>query len=105
MRLEYENEKEMKRQAIGIFAKYLDISRYKVFIFGSRASGKGDERSDIDIGIQGLQKIPLEAMAKIREEIEELPILYKIDVVDFTDASEQFKQVALKSVEHISIAP
>ena len=100
MRLEYEKEEEIKKQIIGIIKKYVDVATYKVFFFGSRVSKKGDERSDIDVGIQGQQKIPLEVMSKIYEEIEELPILYKIDVVDFADVSEKFKQIALKNAEY-----
>ncbi len=103
MRIEYEDEKEIKQHIIRTIARYLDLSLYKVFMFGSRVNQKGDERSDIDIGIQGAQKIPLETMAKIREAIEELPILYKIDVIDFADVSEKFKHVALKNIEEISI--
>ena len=84
-----------------IIGAHVDLSRYKIFVFGSRVSGKGDERSDIDIGIKGPQEIPLASMAKIREEVEELPILYKIDVVDFANVSEQFKKIALKNAEYI----
>jgi len=105
MRIEHGSEKEIKEGLLRIMARHLDLSSYRVFIFGSRASAKGDEHSDIDVGIQGPQKISLEVMATIREEIEGLPFLYKIDVVDFADASEQFKSVALQHMEYLSSAP
>jgi len=65
-------------------------------------SGKGNERSDIDIGIQGAKPISVSASSEIEEEIENLPILYKIDVVDFSKVSEKFKQVALEKIEYIN---
>ena len=101
MRIEYGSEKEIKEGLLRIIGGHLDLSSYKVFIFGSRAGTKGDEHSDIDLGIQGPQKIPLGVLATIREEIEELPFLYKIDVVDFADASEEFKSIALRHVEYL----
>ena len=40
-------------------------------------------------------------MFKIKEEIEELPTLYKFDLIDFFDVSEDFKKEALKYVEEL----
>jgi hypothetical protein len=38
---------------------------------------------------------------QIEEELENLPILYKIDLVDFRKASEEFKKIAKEKVEYI----
>jgi len=38
-------------------------------------------------------------MLDIQEEIENLPTLYKIDVVDFYDVSEKFREVAKQHIE------
>jgi len=84
---------------LNIIGKHLDVSQYRIFFFGSRVCGGGDERSDIDIGIEGEKEIPLEVMGKIREEIEGLPILYKIDVVDFKRVSSEFRDVAMRKIE------
>jgi predicted nucleotidyltransferase len=94
MRLLHINEKEFKQTLLGIIGKYLDTDDYKIFIFGSRVTGKGDDRSDIDIGIEGPKVIPLKDIVKIEEEIEELPTLYSIDIVDFTKVSKDFQEVA-----------
>ena len=102
MRLEHKSEKELKKEILQIAEKYLDLSQYQLFFFGSRVSGKSFERSDIDVGIQGHQKLPFIAKMQIEEDLENLPTLYKIDLIDFNDVSEDFKKVALKSIEPIN---
>jgi len=38
---------------------------------------------------------------KIEEEIENLPTLYKIDIVDFEEVSDEFKKEAFKDIEYV----
>lgn len=49
----------------------------EVILFGSRAKGTALERSDIDIAVSGIEDIE-----DLKDEIEELPTLYKIDIVN-----------------------
>lgn len=102
MRLENESEKLVKGKILAIIGKYLDLSKYRVFFFGSRVSGKGNEFSDIDVGIEGKEALPLRVLGEITDEIEELPILYKIDVVDFNRVNEGFKAVAKQHIEFVN---
>src|SRR3989344_1327455 len=95
MRIEYYSSQKLKREISGIVGKYIDLSKYKVFFFGSRVSGKGNEYSDIDIGIEGPNEIPYEIMSKIKEDVENLPTLYKIEIVDFNKVSSDFQQVSV----------
>ncbi len=101
VRLENENAAEFKGRIKNIFGKHLDLSKHKIFFFGSRVTGKGSERSDIDIGILGDESVPREVLSRIVDELEELDILYKIDVVDFATAQNRFREVALQNVEYI----
>jgi predicted nucleotidyltransferase len=101
MRLEYYSVDKLKKEILEILGKYLDLSKYKVFFFGSRVRGNSDERADIDIGIEG-PEIPAYAKLEIEEELENLPILYKIDFVDFNNVDEDFKKIAKKYVEYIN---
>lgn len=103
MRLENYPSEKLKNQIIKIVGKYLDLSKYRVFFFGSRVSGGGDERSDIDVGIDGPDSLPLRALSDIKDELDNLPVLYKIDVVDFKNISDQFRRVALEKIEEIKI--
>lgn len=102
MRLENYPEEKLKKELLNIISKHINLEKYDVFFFGSRVSGKGDERSDIDVGISGSESLSLDVISEIKEEIEELPILYKIDVVDFTSAEEKFIKIAEKNIEIIN---
>lgn len=92
---------DTKREIIEIIKKWIKLPHYKVFVFGSRAAGSADERSDIDIGIGALEEIPGNIMVEIRAELSDLPILQKIDVVDFSSVSDNFKKVALQNIDVI----
>lgn len=101
MHLEHYPPEKLKKEILEIIGKRLNLSKYRVFFFGSRVSEKGTDRSDIDIGIEGP---PIQAgiWFEIEEEIEEFPALYKIDLVDFQDVSDKFRNVALRAVEPLN---
>lgn len=102
MKLEHYSVKKLKQEIREIVARYLDLSQYRIFFFGSRVTGKSTERSDIDIGIQGCSsEVDLSALAKIREEVDNLPLLYKVDVVDLSSDSI-LQEEALKKIELIA---
>ena len=101
MHLEYYPADKLKKEILEILGKYLDLSKYKVFFFGSRVRGNSDERADIDIGVEG-PEIPAYAKLEIEEELENLPILYKIDFVDFNNVSDKFKKVAKEHIEYLN---
>ncbi len=102
MRLEYESVAELSRDVLRIIGGHLDLSVYEVFFFGSRVAGSASPRSDIDVGIRGPRAIPIEIMSDIREGIGDLPILYKIDIVDFQKTSADFRAVALRHIEPLT---
>ena len=99
MKLEHYPLEKLKKEILEIIGKYLDLDSYKVFFFGSRVNGKGDERSDIDIGIEGPSPISLEVMAQIKDEISALPTLYHIDIIDFANVDEDFYKIAKQNFE------
>lgn len=99
MRLEYYSSEKLKKEILGIISRHLDLKEYKVFFFGSRVTGKGSERSDIDLGIKGPQPVKASLLWAIEEEIESLPTLYKIEVIDFKGVSPKFAKVAEQNIE------
>ncbi len=101
MRITYYSEKKLKREILEIIGRYLDLTKYKVFFFGSRVKGDSFPRADIDIGIEGPKEIPGNLKLEIEEEIDKLPTLYKFDVVDFKNISDRFKKEALKHIEYV----
>ena len=71
---------------------------YKIFLFGSRATGRAHERSDIDIGIEGPAPVSDDILIDIRDELEESPTLYSVEVVDFARVPQKFRAVARERV-------
>lgn len=75
----------------------LPDSTYNVFLFWSRVSWGYKKNSDYDIWIIWNKKLDLIKFLKIKRELEKLP--YIIDLVDFYDIDEGFKEIALKNIE------
>jgi predicted nucleotidyltransferase len=94
---------ERRQQIINWIKEILDKNlsgiSYRAFIFGSQANKTFLRRSDIDVGIMADDAITSYQFSKIQAEIEELPMLYNIDLVDFSDVDAKFKSVALKNIE------
>jgi len=101
MKLEHVNEDQIKSDLRRILKKYVDLSEVEVFVFGSRVTGEASERSDIDIGLEGTTPISGATMEHIRDEIEDLPYLYTIQIVDFKRVSERFYQTAKQATEPV----
>lgn len=81
-----------------VVRRHLPDSEYRVFLFGSRASGRARERSDWDIGILGPEDVPGHVMASIHDDLDEMPTLHHFDLVDLRSVSEAFRREALKDV-------
>ncbi|WP_436416618.1 nucleotidyltransferase domain-containing protein [Petrimonas sp.] len=54
----------------------------EVLIFGSRAKDNYRKGSDIDLAVKG-ENITFDDLLKISVEIDNLELLYKVDVVDY----------------------
>lgn len=99
MKLEYYSEEKLKKNILEIIGKRLDLKKYKVFFFGSRVRGDNFERSDIDVGIEGPEKIEPNIKLDIIEEIEKIPTLYKFDIIDFKEIGDNFITIAKQNIE------
>lgn len=75
-----------------VFRKHTNIE--KVLIFGSRAKGNYSEGSDIDLAVIG-NDISFNQLMDINVQMEDLGMLYKVDVVDYN------KNINTPIAEHI----
>lgn len=91
----------LKTLLLEIFKKHLDMANYRAFFFGSRITGSCRPNSDIDVGIEGREAIPLQILESIKSEVENLPILYKIDIVDFSAVPKEFNKVVGDNKEYL----
>ena len=78
-------------------------TEYQLFLFGSRASGGHDPKADIDIGISADKPVEAKTMVNIKEKLEQIPTLLKIDFVDFSMVSQGFRKIAMKEIKDIRI--
>ena len=68
-------------EIVNLAQKY---SASTVILFGSRAKGTATERSDIDIAVSGISDTE-----NLREELDNLPTLYTIDLVNLDECGNQ----------------
>ena len=71
----------------------------RIMLFGSRARGDFDSRSDIDIGILPGKNYDSKKLIFLREKLENMNIPYNVDIVDISKVSEIFRKKALKEGE------
>jgi predicted nucleotidyltransferase len=94
------NDEAIKPKIVEIIRRHTGrLPEVKIFLFGSRAAGQHTLRSDFDIGLESTAKIPLATLAQIREELEQLPLLPQIDLVDFKRVSPEFARQARQHLE------
>ena len=91
---------EVIKKVIELCQKY---SADQGILFGSRAKGTALERSDIDIAVSGVAQF-----SALQEEIENLPTLFRVDVVDMDTCTnslllEDIRKYGKKIYEKVSV--
>jgi len=82
-----------------IVLKHVPATEFAVFLFGSRAVGNATALSDIDVGIFGMRPLPSIIMADLESDLEDSIVPFKIDLIDFHQVDEVFKDEALRIVQ------
>ena len=78
-----------KSAIIKVIRKYLPDCN--IYLFGSRATGKAKEYSDIDIALDNFSVIDRRFLRKITDELEDTNIPLEIDVVDIYVSSDDLR--------------
>ena len=89
--------------AVAMIVKENVEGEYQLFLFGSRATGAHDDKADIDVGILPEKSLMPVQIQNIKDKIFEIPTLLKIDFIDFSMVSDDFKFAALKNIQEISL--
>lgn len=71
-----------------------ELAGYTVYLFGSRATGTANERSDFDIGIDGDRPLPARVFYRISDMFDEIRTLRRIDWVDLHETSARFRKMS-----------
>lgn len=64
-----------------------------VWVFGSRINGKAKKFSDIDLAIITSKPLSLNIMTKLQDSFSESNLPIKVDIVDWSVISEDFKKI------------
>jgi type I restriction enzyme S subunit len=74
----------------------VDFARHRPVVFGSRADGTSRRYSDIDVGLAG-EPLAFDQLARLTEALEDSDLPYRVDVVNLAQASDEFREVAVKA--------
>lgn len=69
-----------------VFVRYPQVE--KAILYGSRATGTYENGSDIDLTLCGGSDLTLDALCRIRDELDDLLLPYAIDVSIFRDIGD-----------------
>ncbi len=74
----------------------------RLFLFGSFASGEQRPGSDLDLGFTASERTSPQSVESLREAIDALPTIRRIDLVDFRRTDPAFARVALRSTMELA---
>ena len=74
----------------------LEGEKVKIVLFGSRARQEHRSTSDVDIGLIPYEAVNKKKLASLKDKVEELNIPYKVEIVDFSQVSADFKNEAMR---------
>ncbi len=86
-------------QVTQIVRRHLPASACRILLFGSWARSDALPTSDIDIGILGEEPVDELTLAQIKEEIDGLPTLRKVEVVDLHLVDDRFRNHVVQQGE------
>lgn len=82
-----------------IVRRHVPEEACRILLFGSWATLEAIPTSDIDIAILGETPLDNLTIARIREEIDGLPTLRKVEVLDLWEVDDRFREKVLQQAE------
>lgn len=76
---------------LNIVLNILNKYNYTFYVFGSRATNKVKQFSDLDLCYK--EAIPDAVIAKLEEDFEESDLPYKVDLVNYNSCDTEFKKI------------
>ncbi len=64
----------------------------RVWVFGSRATGRAGRWSDLDLAVDAGRRLSLDEQAALAEAFSESDLPFTVDVVDWQAAGDRFRQ-------------
>jgi predicted nucleotidyltransferase len=70
-------------------------SSTKAWVFGSRATGRARRYSDLDLAIDAGRRLTLDETARLAEAFSDSDLPYRVDVVDWHDIDDRWRQTIM----------
>lgn len=83
---------EHRRLVQDLLAKHLSPDA-RVWVFGSRITGRAWRYSDLDLAIDAGRPLTLDETADLRDAFDESDLPYRVDIVDWCAISDAFRRV------------
>jgi len=83
---------EHRRIVLDILAAHLP-KQAKTWVFGSRATGRSRNYSDLDLAIDAGRRLTLDETARLAEAFSESDLPYRVDLVDWRAISVEFRNL------------
>ena len=84
-----------RRLVRDILAEHLP-PEVRVWVFGSRATGRAWRYSDLDLAIDAGRRLTLDETARLAEAFSDSDLPYKVDVLDWHAIDARFRQIIAK---------
>ena len=65
----------------------------KAWVFGSRATGRARRYSDLDLAIDAGRRLTLDETARLSEAFSDSDLPYRLDLVDWHDIDDRWRQL------------
>ncbi len=69
------------------------VGECEVRAFGSRVNGSAKGYSDIDVAVIGPNKMERRTKMLLREAFEESDLPFRVDIIDYNRASDEFRAI------------
>ncbi len=66
---------------------------HKIYVFGSRATGKTKKSSDLDLAIDLGRPMTKQEQYQLHDSFEDSDLPYKVDIVDLHNVSDEFRKI------------
>lgn len=74
----------------------------KIWVFGSRATGRARLYSDLDLALDAGRRLTLDELARLAEAFSESDLPYKVDLIDWHAIDDRFRR--LVAAERVALA-
>jgi predicted nucleotidyltransferase len=86
---------QARAEIVAIIRRYLPSGQLQIRLFGSRAAGTFTPVSDFDVALDMGNRIDGAILERIRGDLEDSDIPYRVDIVDLASTTPAFRSVAM----------